>query len=313
MIGEILAPARWHALLDAHGWRVEELIGPYLRERRRGHRHPVLDFLFTYYSSRPSHVRRWHPGYGIVLRIDDTARDQAWAREVCTLRGYHRTPTGVTVDPAYLHRRLDAVRSAREVLTATAARPARLGCFGLHEWAMVYRTNDIRHDHPLRLGAAGTDAVVEAMPLRCTHFDAFRFFTEPARPRNERPLSPDDRLATDQQGCLHVSMDLYRTCFTLAPLLDATLTLDAFELARDAREIDMRASPYDLQSLGYEPIAVETAAGRAHYVREQTALTRRAAAVRTRILAAIDALPGVGEPRSAQPTGALGDVSRRVT
>ncbi|WP_020171153.1 hypothetical protein [Gordonia polyisoprenivorans] len=313
MIGETLAPAQWHAQRDAHARRVEELIGPYLRERRRGGRHPVLDFLFTYYSSRPSHVRRWHPGYGVVLRIDDTAHDQAWAREVGTLRGYHHTTAGITVDPAYLRRRLDAVRSARDLLTRTAARPARLGCFGLHEWAMVYRTTDTRHAAPLRLGAAGTDAVVEAMPLRCTHFDAFRFFTDPARPRNERPLGPDDRLATDQPGCLHVSMDLYRTCFTLAPLLDSALTLDAFELARDAREIDMRASPYDLRSLGYEPIAVETAAGRAHYVREQTALTRRAAAVRTRIVAAIDALPGVDEPPCAEPTGPAGDDSRRVT
>ena len=44
-------------------------------------------------------------------------------------------------------------------------------------------------------GSAGTDAVVESNPLRCSHFDAFRFFTEPAARRNAprrtpRPSSP---------------------------------------------------------------------------------------------------------------------------
>src|SRR5690349_8566835 len=40
----------------------------------------------------------------------------------------------------------------------------------------------------LRLGAAGTDAVVESLRLRSTHHDAYRFFTAPARPRN--PVAP---------------------------------------------------------------------------------------------------------------------------
>ena len=31
--------------------------------------------------------------------------------------------------------------------------------------------------------------------------------------------------------------------------------MDCFELAADARELDMRASPYDLSDYGFEPIA----------------------------------------------------------
>ena len=30
-------------------------------------KHPVHDFLFTYYSFRPAQLRRWSPGYGVVL------------------------------------------------------------------------------------------------------------------------------------------------------------------------------------------------------------------------------------------------------
>ena len=63
-------------------------------------------------------------------------------------------------------------------------RPGAFGCFGLHEWAMVYREGEHRHPVPLRLGQAGTDDVVETHKIRCTHIDAFRFFTPDAAPRN---------------------------------------------------------------------------------------------------------------------------------
>lgn len=271
----VLTPAQWRDRRDAHLARVDELIGPYLQARRRGVKHPVLDFLFTYYSSRPADIRRWHPGFGTILEDAD---------EYAGLRGYCRVDAGVTADPAHLADRAQTLDSVAGLLGVTAAREPRFGCFGLHEWAMVYRTRDIRHALPLRLGSDGTDAVVESMPLRCTHFDAFRFFTEPARPRNATTLSRATQLDHEQPGCLHATMDLYRACISLRPLLPSEVTFAAFEIALSARELDMRASPYDLTSLGYRPVAIETPAGRAAYVREQTAIAGRGAAVRAEIL-----------------------------
>ena len=55
-------------------------------------------------------------------------------------------------------------------------------------------------------------------------------------------------------------MDLYKWSYKLSPLIDSELLLDCLELAAAAREIDMRASPYDLRGYGYAPIAVEHAA-----------------------------------------------------
>ncbi|GAC52478.1 hypothetical protein [Gordonia amicalis] len=272
---ERLTGQEWRARRDDHRRRVDALIGPYLDARRKGVKHPVIDFLFTYYSSRPSHVLRWHPGFGVVLEDAD---------EFLPLRGYERTESGVHVGLDFVRRRRDALRATVDLLGATAARPARLGCFGLHEWAMVYRTDETRHDVPLRLGRAGTDRVVEQMPLRCTHFDAFRFFTGPARPRNENQLSRASQIDHEQPGCLHATMDLYRHCFTLAPLLPAGLTVDCFELALRARDLDMRASPYDLRDLGYEPIPIETPAGRAEYVREQSAIADAGTQLRAEVL-----------------------------
>ena len=62
-------------------------------------------------------------------------------------------------------------------------------------------------------------------------------------------------------------MDLYKWSYKLSPLVPSELVADCFALAREIRELDMRASPYDLAELGYEPVAVETPAGRPEYAR----------------------------------------------
>ena len=123
------------------------------------------------------------------------------------------------------------------------------------------------------------------MPLCCSHFDAFRFFTAPARPLNRLQPTRQASLDLEQGGCLHANMDLYKWAFKLAPLTPAELTADCFELARDIREVDMRASPYDLRSLGYEPIAIETPAGREEYERHQRAFASRGEPLRARLVA----------------------------
>jgi hypothetical protein len=130
---------------------------------------------------------------------------------------------------------VETISFVADLLRATARRPAQLNCFGLHEWAMVYRSGEVRHDRvPLRLGAAGTDTVVEAEvagPLRCSHFDAFRFFTPEAVPRNAGSPSRATQQDWEQPGCLHANMDLYRFAAKLLPLVDSDLLMDAFEPA----------------------------------------------------------------------------------
>ncbi|OBK78734.1 3-methyladenine DNA glycosylase [Mycobacterium sp. 1274761.0] len=275
----MLDPEEWLPRRDHHRRRVRALLDPYLRLRKAGQPHPVIDFLFTYYTLTPGQLRRWHPGYGVTLAGQES-------EEYANLRGYRRTPSGVAVDPAHLEKRWGTVEYIIHLLEQTANRPPNFGCFGLHEWAMVYRARpgELRHGLPLRLGDGGTDAVVESLPLRCTHFDAFRFFTDPAVRRNTRMLSRETQMANEQPGCLHAGMDLYKFAGKLLPLVGSDLLWDAFELAFQARELDMRASPYDLSAFGYTPVPVETGEGRAAYVRQQTGLARRAAAVRAKLL-----------------------------
>jgi hypothetical protein len=279
---------QWTARADDYAVRVEAFVAPHIERAQAGESHPVWDFLFSHYSLRPGQLRSWHPGYGVLLAGGEAIRRYRGRR------GYAVAASGATVNDAYLRSRLDTIAFVARLLRATGRRPAQLNCFGLHEWAMVYRSGAVRHDRvPLRLSAAGTDTVVEAEiagPLRCSHFDAFRFFSAEAVPRNTGSPSRDTQQDWEQPGCLHANMDLYKWSYKLSPLIDSELLLDCLELAAAAREIDMRASPYDLTNYGYTPIAVEDAAGRAEYVRCQKAIASRAAPLRTALLARCDPL-----------------------
>jgi hypothetical protein len=277
---ETLDELVWRPRQAVHETRVDAWIEPYLRRRGTGVAHPVEDFLFTYYSHRPSALRRWHPGLGVRL----VGSGVACFRQV---KGYVVSAAGAQVDPALVASRAEQVTWIRRLLVATAGRPMVLGCFGLHEWAMVYRQRpeELRHaSYPLRLGAAGTDAVVEAHRLGCTHHDAVRFFTAEARPRNTALPTRATQHEHDQPGCLHAAMDLYKWAYKLSPFASADLVADCFQLAREVRLLDMRAAPYDLSGLGVEPIRIETTAGKADYVAAQRAFAERTAPLRQRLV-----------------------------
>jgi hypothetical protein len=298
----ILAEAEWLARSLAHETRVRAWTDPHQARAARGEKHPVYDFLFTYYGHRPAALRRWFPGPGVTLAGPA-------ARALLTRPGYRETEYGVDLDPApLLRKRHHFVAWLEGFLAAGAARPAFFGCFGLHEWAMVYRQTpgEIRHNaYPLRFPPAEIAAIVEAQPLRCSHFDAFRFFTAPARPLNRVRLTRESAVDHEQPGCLHANMDLYKWAGKLAPLVPAELVADCFELARDIRELDMRASPYDLASLGFAPVKIETPEGRAEYERAQRAFAERARPLRARLLSACQTLLASAPPASAPPAACV--------
>ena len=260
----------------AHHARVDALLADHLERRRDGVAHPVHDFLFTYYSFRPAQLRRWHPGGGS-------------AEEIAA--------------------KLPLIKQTHTLLTATAARPAHLGCFGMHEWAMVYRqtATDTRHPWPLRLGHDGTDAVVESHKIACSHFDAFRFFTPDARPLNTLSPTSQDRPAFEQPGCLHAGMDLYKHSARLLPLICSDLVMDAFELAWDIRVFDMRAAPYDFTGLRmdrtgeeWSAVEIETTEGKREYAEAQRQFAERAAPIRADLVSECERLLAISDESRAE-------------
>jgi hypothetical protein len=164
----------------------------------------------------------------------------------------------------------------------------RFGCFGLHEWAMVYKLppEAIRHKgHRLRLSPEDLDAFIESQKICCSHYDAYRFFTKEARPLNLLNPLFETRLQMEQGGCVHANMDLYKWSTRLWPWVGSDFIAKTFFLALEGRELDMRASPYDLSDDGYAPICIETENGRKQYQKEQQLLTERATSLRKELYA----------------------------
>lgn len=268
---EVLVLGQWSAREHLHQARVDALTVGYLDRAARRQPHPVDDFLFTYYSHRPARLRRWSPGPGVVLSGH-------------LVHGHWiAVEGGAALGPVKPSVRRTAEFVA-DLLSRTAARPAQLGCFGLHEWAMVYRGDPRHGSWPLRLGQQETDRIVESLPVRCTHFDAFRHFTPAAISLNVIQPTRESQRAFEQPGCLHAGMDLYKWTYKLSPWVESELVMDCFELALRIRQLDMAASPYDFTGLGLAPVPIETAAGRAEYVDRQRAFAEEAAVLRGRVL-----------------------------
>jgi hypothetical protein len=192
---------------------------------------------------------------------------------------------------------------SREILASTTARPAFYGCYGYHEWAMLYSGGSgsqrlPKHQDTLstRVDQNTIDSIVDG-GVRCTHYDAFRFFHPNAKPLNViNPITKESQKAFEQPGCVHANMDLFKYAFHLYPLVDCAVLRDSLRLAIEARKIDMRASPYDVSSVpGCEdPICVETAEGRKRYAEEQERLAKAASVIRSRLLDAYNiALEGI--------------------
>jgi hypothetical protein len=150
---------------------------------------------------------------------------------------------------------------------------------------MVYKLDTVRHSQvPLRLPHDEIAQVIESSELRCTHYDAYRFFTPEATPLNRSMLSRRATTEFDQPGCVHVTMDLYKFAHKISPWCPAEIVADSFLLAVEARKLDMRASPYDLREYGFEPIRIETLEGRAEYTRAQNVLREEAVPIRERLI-----------------------------
>jgi hypothetical protein len=259
--------------------------GPRLR-RDHGEKHPVEDFLFNYYPYPIALLEQWQPGYGTALQFSDL--------ETLLIQLKNRRYR-IEDDHCYLDATLmDEKERLRlqwivELLEATQRHVPNFACHGLHEWAMVYRAEEIRHAAiaPLRLPQSEIDALVDSRPITCTHFDAFRFFAKPAKPLNRHSLSLDTRHENEQSGCVHANMDLYKWAAKSMPWIGSELLLETFRLATQLRDLDMRASPYDLSAWNVTPIRIETPEGRREYETEQRRLAFLAVGLRAKLIGAI--------------------------
>lgn len=285
--GEILGQGQWETIAAKHLEVARGFTdGPRYR-RARGERHPVEDFLFDYYPYPLALIEQWHPGVGVSLRYDDP---QNLPPQFTGKR--YRSEGGLCfLDIANLtEKEIDRLLWIAGLLRATQSHPPNFACHGLHEWAMVYRAEEIRHSSlaPLRLPQDQIDALIDSRPIACTHHDAFRFFAKQARPMNRLQPTLDTRHENEQPGCVHANMDLYKWAAKSMPWIGSALLLEAFALATELRDLDMRASPYDLSQWDIVPVKIETPEGRREYEAEQRRLAGSASGLRLRLIGEIE-------------------------
>jgi hypothetical protein len=280
-----LSVEAWTERAKAH----EAVIAPYsdafVSRRSIGGKHPVHDFLFTYYRFSPAKLRQWVPSYREVLEATpQSLEDHPW------LNAYWFTlaDNALRLDRGKIQENTRGLaRFIAELCQNVIVRAPRFGCFGLHEWAMVYKLSqeEIRHNgYQLRIPLQDLEKFVESQNLCCTHYDAYRFFTPPAKPFNAYEPTLATRLEMEQAGCLHANMDLYKWSTKLWPWIGSEFIVRTFFLALKARELDMRASPYDLAADGYSPICIETEQGRRQYQKEQQQLMEESIPLRKELL-----------------------------
>lgn len=281
-IKKTIPEAEWKEKKTAHEQRVDELLNDYLQARSRQEKNPVMDFLFEYYAFRPANLRKWSPGIGIELEY--SAFDQLPEISEFSVR-----ENSAYVDPVFFpKKRISSLKWMLQMLKNTQSSRPSFGCFGMHEWAMVYKTDKPRHNQvPLRMEPEKLADFVESRPLLCTHYDAFRFFTKPAQPMNRFELSREKFHETEQPGCIHSNMDLYKWAFKIYPFISSNLILEAFELAVEARRIDMQASPYDLREQGLQPIKIESESGRKEYKKKQEMIFEKGFPFRNQVIKAL--------------------------
>jgi hypothetical protein len=283
----------WLARHEAHLTRVAEMADAFVQRRSRGEKHPVHDFLFTYYNFSPAKLKRWLPPLGMGVEIEEedliempwlAAAPMYRSGQICQLDG-----SAISAGARGL------AQWVASLCTAIAQRAPRFRCYGLHEWAMVYRQprEQVRHQgHELRLSPETMARFVESQTLCCSHYDAFRFFAPEAKPMNLFQPVLETREEMEQGACLHANMDLYKWASKLWPWVGSDLIGECFALACEGRDLDMRASPYDLSHLGYEPVCIEQPEGREQYEKEQRVLAEKSALLRARLHAAAKLISG---------------------
>jgi hypothetical protein len=258
--------------------KLDGILIPYFEKRGRQIRQPIEDFLFEYYSFGPNKLRSWNPGFGVQPPSDWKPTDSKYT--------LNEAGTAWTLQSSgFPGKRLPTLKWVIELQEAMLQRPPAFGCHGLHEWAMVYKIDAVRHEQlPLRLRPDVIAKTVDSLPIRCSHYDAFRFFTQDAEPLNNLSPTYDARLEFEQGGCIHANMDLYKWAYKFYPWMGSELIWEAFLLAREIRYFDMQASPYDLSAYGLEPICIETVEGRREYTQKQQGFAEKARQVRIKLV-----------------------------
>lgn len=276
--------------------------GDSLKQRQHAVKsHPIYNFLHTYYKYSVESLYCYSPGINISISGLINDNSNSVSRKYLYTASNDVMYYSPSLFPSQSSERLKSnVKQYYEIQLNSIMKKPNFYCFGLHEWAMLYSgrlTADGKECEPTRLpkhqqldirtSQEVIDDLVESNLLKCSHFDAWRFFHVNAQPMNQIPvLSRSSQPQNEQAGCIHATMDLFKYAYSLYPLVSSDLLIKCLQIAIRARIIDMRASPYDVSKYDVcaVPICVETMDGRREYSRLQENLYNDALPCRIELL-----------------------------
>ena len=152
------------AIAIQHRQRIERLLGGNVYKDKN---HPIFNFLFQYFHFNTRRLLSYSPGLGYDLshEVDD------YCLNVPELMQYTcKQPDGkVLLSPAST--RLEPKKKQAMITTLTLLRncyvkPPNFGCFGLHEWAMLYRYDDMSNLN-------NNNKAHQSLPLRLSRYHVF--------------------------------------------------------------------------------------------------------------------------------------------
>ena len=132
--------SQWRASQRQHANDLQPILKAQRGRRARAEKHPVVDFLFTYYSIRPGHRIQWSTGYGVGL---ENAREE-FAQRRYWVSGDAGEDSRLSLSAMgkrqrrevfWIHELLKAVRSCYKVSQAVTSRyevsGAIISCHGV--------------------------------------------------------------------------------------------------------------------------------------------------------------------------------------
>ena len=82
--GSRLSAPAWRTLREEHEAQVAARTDAHVARRMAGEKHPVEDFLFTYYPFKAGQLAKWNPGAGVLLELETSGDreyvDRRWYR-----------------------------------------------------------------------------------------------------------------------------------------------------------------------------------------------------------------------------------------
>lgn len=276
---EIIPEKIWEQEIKIQNGLISKIVAQQQKRKNEHQKHPIEDFLFDYYPYRPNQLLQYSPGLGKILEGEK-------AKIFLNKKGFSANEKGVFINPKTLAiHRIESLKNIILLCKNIASKKPFLGCFGLHEWAMLYRSDEARHPQlPLRFPIEKINEIIEKEKICCSHYDAFRFFTAAAQPLNLLQPTRLTQIQNDQNGCLHANMDLYKWCFKFFPFVPSSLVIESFLLAQKIRQIDMQASPYCLKKYGLEAIKIETPEGKSIYIDHQKKFQMQSQKIRENLI-----------------------------